>query len=149
LNVIEMPGGVWENRFLVLAEHIAQWSKDDSTKVGAVIVDKKRIISLGFNGFPQGVDDKIIDRDQKLRRTIHSEVNAITFANRSIKGFTMFVTHPPCSNCTALIVQSGISTVVWRSPDQAFIDRWGVSHQESLSMMQEANVTFFQIGNKQ
>ena len=48
----------WDLRLLGLAEHVAQWSKDPSTQVGAVIADKKhRVLSLGFNGFARGVRD--------------------------------------------------------------------------------------------
>ena len=59
----------WDTRFLDLAEHISKWSKDPSTKVGAVIVDSyRRIVSTGYNGFPQGVMDsydRLTDRDTK------------------------------------------------------------------------------------
>ena len=47
----------WDKRFLDLAEYISSWSKDTSSKVGAVIVHNKRIVSTGYNGFPEGYDD--------------------------------------------------------------------------------------------
>ena len=48
----------WNKRFLDLAGHVAGWSKDPSTKVGAVIVnDDKQVLGLGYNGFPRGVHD--------------------------------------------------------------------------------------------
>ena len=48
----------WHKRFLDLAEHVAQWSKDPSTKVGSVITDGgRKIVSLGYNGLPMYVDD--------------------------------------------------------------------------------------------
>ena len=48
----------WDHRFLALAEHISHWSKDPSTKVGAVITHRsKRVVSMGFNGLPAGVED--------------------------------------------------------------------------------------------
>jgi dCMP deaminase len=44
---------IWDLRFLTLAKTVSTWSKDPSTKVGAVIVDKnRRVVSLGYNGFP-------------------------------------------------------------------------------------------------
>jgi deoxycytidylate deaminase len=60
----------WDRRFLDLAAHVAQWSKDASTKVGAVITDsRKRIVSIGFNGYPANVDDsKVPSREEKLQR---------------------------------------------------------------------------------
>ena len=48
----------WDRRFLALAEHVADWSKDPSTKTGAVIVRPDRTIaSMGYNGFPRGMAD--------------------------------------------------------------------------------------------
>ena len=62
----------WDDRLLKLAEHVSQWSKDPSTKVGACIVDdNNRVISHGYNGFPKGVDDSpayLNDREQKLQK---------------------------------------------------------------------------------
>ena len=50
-----------------LAKHIGSWSKDPSTKVGAVIVDdKNRIVSVGYNGFPRGVEDS--EKDFAIER---------------------------------------------------------------------------------
>lgn len=129
----------WDHRFLDLAEHIALWSKDDSTKVAAVVVDPAhRIISHGFNGFPRGVDDTILSRDQKLMRTIHGEANALHFAARDVSGCSIYITHPPCSHCAAHIIQRGITRVVFNRPDEHFLSRWLASYQESLEMFSEA-----------
>ena len=107
----------WNQRFLSLAEHISTWSKDPSTQVGAVIVDdQRRIISTGYNGFPRGVNDfpeRYNNRDIKYEMIVHGEINAILFANQSIHGCTLY-TWPfmPCSRCAAIVIQSGIRTVV-------------------------------------
>lgn len=108
----------WDLRFLALAEFISKWSKDPSTKVGAVIVDPlDRVVSLGFNGLPRHVSDFLPDRLQnrstKYEMVIHGDVNAILFAQRSLVGCTMY-THPcaPCSRCASIIAQSGITRVV-------------------------------------
>ena len=89
----------WDRRMLGLVNLIATCSKDPSTGVGAVIVDSKnRIVSVGFNGFPRAVcdsDEALFDRDEKLRRTIHAEENALLFAGRPVEGCTIYVTHPP------------------------------------------------------
>ena len=70
----------WDRRFLGLAAHIATWSKDPSTKVGAVIVrPNKTIVSVGFNGLPRGVDDldsRYNERALKYAMTVHAEANA-------------------------------------------------------------------------
>ena len=131
----------WDHRFLQLAHLVAGWSKDDSTGVGAVIVSPdKRIVSVGFNGYPKGVDDTILSRDQKLARTIHAEANALHFAGRDVTGCSIYVTHPPCSHCAAHIIQRGIGFVVAPVPDQHFMDRWAASLEESVKMFSESGV---------
>ena len=112
-----MNGKNWDKRFLELAKLVGSWSKDPSTQVGAVIVDKdKRIVSIGFNGFPKGVEDsekRLVDREQKYDIIIHAEANALMFAGKSVEGCTLY-TWPfqPCSRCAGLIIQSGIKRVV-------------------------------------
>lgn len=135
----------WDERFLAMADLVASWSKD-STKVGAVIADEKnRVVSVGFNGFPVGVDDTILDRDQKLRRTIHSEMNAAAFANRDLVGCRMYVTHPPCANCAAMIVQRGITKVVFRRGDAGFMERWKENYEDALAMFSEAGLEVVEV----
>lgn len=131
----------WDKRFLGLARHIATWSKDPSTQVGCVIVKgKNKVVSLGYNGPPAGVNDEFRDRAQKLLRTLHAEDNAILAAKEALDGCTAFVTHAPCSNCTARLIQSGIIRVVFPQPSTEFIQRWYDSYTESLAMFNEAGV---------
>ena len=76
----------WDGRFLSLATHISNWSKDPSTKVGCVVVGPDREIrSTGFNGFPRGIadtDERLSDRDLKYPLICHAEENAIMHAAR-------------------------------------------------------------------
>lgn len=131
----------WDSRFMELAKLVASWSKDGSTKVGAVIVDEqRRIVSTGYNGPPQGVKDEYADRTQKLRRTLHAETNALAFAQRNVRGCTIYVTHPPCSQCAAQIIQHGIRKVVFDLPTYNFLTRWGDDYKESLAMFSEVGV---------
>lgn len=132
----------WDARFLQLASVVASWSKDPSTRVGAAIIDdKQRVVSLGFNGYPRGVEDRMdVPREAKLARVIHAEPNAILFAQRDLTGCSIYVTRPPCSNCAALIIQSGIARVVYEAPDPAFMVRWRESVDASLAMFAEAGV---------
>ena len=69
MNILEEK---WRRRFMALCEHIAEWSLDPSTKEGAVIVNyKKRVVGLGYNGFPEGVVDskeRYEDRAEKYPR---------------------------------------------------------------------------------
>ena len=113
----------WDSRFFELAKVVASWSKDPSTKVGAVIVKNKRIISVGYNGFAQGVNDtmdRYTDRPKKYPRVIHAEKNAILFADRlQMVGSTLYSTTEPCAQCAAYIIQAQIKKVVafTASPD--------------------------------
>lgn len=133
----------WDFRFLRLAEHISEWSKDPSTKVGAVIADpSNRIVSVGFNGFAARVHDspsRLEDRDQKLAMTIHGDLNAILFARQSLVGCTMY-TWPfaPCSNCASVIVQVGIRRVV--APKLPSNHRWTASVELARLLFNEAGV---------
>jgi dCMP deaminase len=119
----------WDIRFLKLADHVAQWSKDPSTKTGAVIVDEqKRVISVGYNGFPRGIDDhkdNYADRETKLKLICHADRNALDNAPCDVRGMTLYITHPPCVECQKSIIQKGINTVVWWEPEPEFKSRWG------------------------
>jgi dCMP deaminase len=120
----------WDARFLRLAEHVSAWSKDPSTKVGAVIADPaNRVVSLGYNGFARGVADtpgRYADRETKLKFVVHAERNAILFAGRELTGCTLYTwPFPPCAQCAAMTVQAGIGRVVYPVlTDQASCDRW-------------------------
>ena len=87
----------WNKWFLGLAEYVSTASKDPSTKVGAVIVDdERRVVSLGYNGLPRGVDDteeRLNNRDLKYRIIVHAERNSLLFARGSVKGCTIY-TYP-------------------------------------------------------
>lgn len=127
-----------------LAKHVSKWSKDPSTKVGAVIADGKRFVSLGFNGFPAGVSDedwRYENRDKKYLFVTHSEINAILFAKRSLDGFTIY-TYPfqPCSVCSGAIIQAGIKRVVAPKCPKKIWERWSESLKISVKMFEEADV---------
>ena len=134
----------WDKRFIELAEHIASWSKDPSTKCGAVITDGNLLVSVGFNGFPKGIEDHEEDyhnRELKYEKVIHAEMNAILHANRSLKGCTLYVyPFPPCARCATMIIQAGISKVVTLSPPEYLIERWGESLMITNKMFHEAKV---------
>jgi dCMP deaminase len=136
----------WDTRLRVLARHIAAWSKDPSTQVGAVIADTRhRVVSVGYNGFPAGVDDddtRLQDRATRLLYTVHAETNAILFAQRDLAGCTLY-TWPfmPCARCAALIIQSGLSAVVAPTTPPALAVRWDLEVTAAEKMLREAGVT--------
>jgi len=137
----------WDARFMQLARHVAEWSKDRSTKVGAVIVDdNKVVVAMGYNGFPRGIDDTIEEyheRPAKYRWTEHAERNAIFNAVRkgvSTMGCTIYLPWFPCMDCARAIAQAGISTVVAVKPN--FDDeRWGPDFHQSLSLFEQCGIS--------
>lgn len=140
----------WDRRFLELAAHVAGWSKDPSTKCGAVIVDdQRRIVSVAYNGFPAGVEDRpewLTDRSIKYRVVIHAEKNAILFAQRDLRGCTIYVhPMPPCAQCAAAIIQSGIRRVVTRSPTPEQRERWGGDWDLAEAMYRDAGLTLVEV----
>ena len=110
----------WDIRFVELAQHLAGWSKDPSTKVGCVVVGPDREIrSTGFNGFPRGIEDtieRLADREQKYPLICHAEENAIMHAARigvALKGCSAYVTWPPCTRCARSLIQAGVQEVFY------------------------------------
>ena len=145
----------WDHRFLALAEHISNWSKDPSTQVGAVITHtrSKRVVSLGFNGFPAGVEDtreRLDDRGTKYEMVVHAEQNALMFAGDRAEGCTLYV-HPlpPCARCAVMVIQAGIKRVVCDQPDFDH-QRWGEAAKIADTLFREAGlvVNYRQVGEE-
>lgn len=130
---------------LGLANHIATWSKDQSTKVGCVIAQGNRVISMGYNGFPSGMNDddqRRHERPLKYKITEHAERNAIYSAARlgiPLSWASMYLPWYPCSDCARAIAQSGISHLACYKPD--FSDaRWGEDFKISEVILSESGV---------
>lgn len=133
----------WDKRFIELAKHVATWSKDPSTKVGAVIVDPShRVIGIGYNGFPRFIDDndRLNNRELKNEITVHAEVNAILNATNFVHGCEIYVTHPPCVKCATVIIQSGIGAVISPKPSEDMLSRWKQSLELASELFKEAVV---------
>lgn len=139
----------WDQRYLKLAYGIAQWSKDPSSKIGAVTVGAKgQVLSQGFNGFPRGLKDdydRLNDRETKYKYVVHAEMNAIynaTYNGTSLDGATLYVYGLPiCSECAKGVIQVGIKRVVMpASPGMP--EKWKDSWLTSMSFFKEAGVDF-------
>lgn len=147
----EDPAAKWHRRFLSMAREVSTWSKDPSTKVGAVMVnDLREVVGLGYNGFPRGVADtseRLENREIKYEMVVHAEVNAMINAGHRARGATLYVwpsfgIPSICSNCCKAVIQAGVKRVVGAVPDappevQA---RWASSIATSRQMCQEAGV---------
>jgi dCMP deaminase len=138
-----------QNWALGMAKHVALLSKDPSTKVGAVIFDpKRRLVSAGYNGFARGVADtkeRLENRETKYKLVLHAEKNAIMFATAPLNDCTLVVTHPCCAQCAALVIQSGITHVVYPQPSFEFVTRWADDLALTYQQFQEAGVTVTEI----
>lgn len=143
----------WVNRYFKIAEQVSLWSKDPSSKVGAIIVgDKGQIISQGYNGFPRGVEDsdeRYQNREVKYKFVVHAEMNAILNAlynGSSVDGATLYVhALPVCQECAKAIIQAGISRVYI---DTNINERWAESWGYTKTMFSEAGVDCFYFNEK-
>ena len=133
----------WDKRFLGMAQWVSTWSKDPSTKVGAVITDgSKKVISLGYNGLPQWVEDNpeiLNNREEKYKYIIHAEVNAILQADRGEYFSGTIYTYPflTCPQCSAMIIQAGIMRVV---SYECIDDRWIPRIEDSKKLLEMAEI---------
>ena len=142
----------WDERFMNLAETVAEWSScyQSNRHVGAVVVKDKRILTTGYNGAPSGIDS-CAERGECLRRVrniasgtmqevcyaVHAEQNAIIQAAKlgiSLEGATIYVTHQPCVICTRMILNSGIKRVIFKNgyPDEFAVELFKQSNVELI-----------------
>lgn len=136
----------WNLRFMELADHVAQWSKDRSTKIGAVIVRDRDPISIGYNGFPRGCDDELDERHQRPLKydwVLHAEENAIINAARQgnkTMGTDMYVNWFPCVKCAGMIINAGIKRVFCDNEPDFNHPTFGASFKLSLEKLNEAGI---------
>ena len=111
----------WDEYFIGLCIYAAKKSKDRSTKLGAVIVGpENQVLSMGYNGFPRGVDDEqeeYHERPLKYLITEHAERNAIynaALSGISLRGSTLYLPFEPtpCCRCTRGVIQAGVVSIV-------------------------------------
>ena len=142
----------WDERFMHLAETVADWSScfQENRHVGAVVVKDKRILTTGYNGASSGIES-CRERGECLRRVrniasgtmqevcyaVHAEQNAIIQAAKlgvSLEGATMYVTHQPCVICTRMILNSGIKRVIYKNgyPDAFALELFAQSGVELI-----------------
>lgn len=139
----------WDTRYLTLANLISTWSKDPSSKIGAVIVgDRGQVLSQGYNGFPRGVRDDLeprwTEKEWKYKFVVHAEMNAIynaAYNGAQLDGSSIYVWGlPVCNDCAKGIIQSGIRRVVMPGKLEEYPERWQESFKLSAQMFKEAGV---------
>ena len=142
----------WDDYFMGVAQLSAMRSKDPVTQVGACIVNqKKRIVGIGYNGFPIGLDDDVYPWtkegdfiETKYPYVVHAEPNAILNSTVSLDNATLYVTLFPCHECAKLIIQSGIKEIVY--VDNKYQEKESV--KASMRMLQDAGVSLRQVTTK-
>jgi dCMP deaminase len=142
----------WVIRYLKIAQEVSLWSKDPSTKVGAIAIGKHgQILSQGYNGFPRKINDSLERLDNRLVKytyTVHAEMNCIynaTLTGVSLEDAHLFVYGlPVCSECAKGIIQVGIKKVFMSYP-ASISDKWKDSGDITKSMFDEAAVELFRI----
>lgn len=130
----------WSDYLFGFAEHAASKSKD-STKVGAVLVERRRVMLTAFNGPPAGVRDTPDRRERPTKYLFasHAEANLIAFAARvgiRTEGCSVYVTHHPCASCARTLIQAGVRRVVHGG------GQWGKMGEE----MEAASAMFAEAG---
>ena len=150
----------WDELFMRHVYLIASKSKDASTKIGAVLVKNKSVISEGYNGLCRGVNDNIskrnFERPEKYFWFEHGERNSIYNAARigiSTSNSTMFTQGCPCCDCARGAIQAGVTEIVlhlqwedeWRHIKG---DKWIGHDDRSLIMFEEAGVAVRYLNEK-
>lgn len=137
----------WDELFMKMVYLMAEKSRDPRTKIGAVLVKDKRVISTAYNGFPARVNDlesRYKNREDKYKFVVHAEDNSILTASRfgiSTVGSILYTNGVPCCECAKSVIQGGIEEVVihhqW--PDMTH-SIWLESTAVTRIMFHEANV---------
>ena len=126
----------WDEYFMNIAI-LASLRSKDTTKVGSVLVLNNKIVGVGFNGFPSGVDETLFPKtregkwiDTKYPYTIHSELNAIINSTiHDITGASLYVNLFPCNECAKIIVQKKIKEVIYLSDKYHDVDAYIASRK--------------------
>jgi dCMP deaminase len=138
----------WNEYFINIAEQVKLKSKDNNTKIGVVLVGKNNeIVSTGYNSFPRGINDDVVERQEKPEKYFwfeHAERNCIYNAARigvSTLGTTMYMTCGiSCADCARAIISAGVEKIVLRSVKGAMSPKWQESAERSNQMFKEAGI---------
>jgi dCMP deaminase len=129
----------WNERFMSLAYIFASYSKDPSTKVGAIIAKGNILVSAGYNGFPKEEhdDERLFVREEKYKITRHAERNAIDNTYSNLDECTLYVTHHPCEDCMEYIATNNIKKIV---VGESMPEHWNDSCKTASQKAQEYGI---------
>lgn len=145
----------WHSRYLSLAKEVATWSKDPSSKIGAIAVGNKgQVLAQGYNGFPRGIShaaDRLNDRGVKYKYVVHAEMNLIynaTYTGVSLDDSTVYVWGLPCcSECAKGLIQVGVRQVIMPEMTENTPQTWIDSFKFTAELFKEAKVDWMFIGS--
>lgn len=104
----------WNEYAIGIAQAASKKSKDPWKKVGAVILrEDKSIASVGYNGFPQGIEEDWSDRNERRKYVIHAEQNALRYIKPG-EGDSLYCTLLPCGDCIKAIAAYKIKKVIYK-----------------------------------
>lgn len=111
--VVERPS--WDEYFMSMAIMASMRSTCSRLRVGAVIVVDNQVVGTGYNGAPSGMKHCRHVDDTPCRVSVHAEANAVLHSNipQSPYNVMMYVTHAPCYECAKLIVNKGVTHVMY------------------------------------
>ena len=135
----------WDTYFMRMAEISAQRSKDPNTQVGACVVGKENmILGIGYNGFPRGCSDDEFpwEKPDKYLYVCHAEFNALLNSNylNLVKGSKIYVTLFPCNNCAKIIIQLGVTEVIYLNDKY----KYSVENAASRKMFDAVGIKYWQ-----
>tara|TARA_R110000851_G_scaffold2028_4_gene7736 strand:+ start:3068 stop:3499 length:432 start_codon:yes stop_codon:yes gene_type:complete len=133
-----------DQTYMRMAEELSKLSYAERKKVGCLIVKDTQIISEGYNGTPTGFDNACeyyshVDEMYTKPEVLHAESNAITKLARSTNsssGSTLYVTLAPCFDCSKLIIQAGVTRVIFK-------DNY---RKDGVDLLNKAGIDVSQIG---
>jgi len=103
----------WEKYAYNLAVVAAQKSKDPWVKVGTCLLrHDNSVASLGYNGFPAGMQEDWNNRDERRKYVVHSEVNALRYIKPN-ECYLAATTLLPCNDCLKSLASYGIKKIVY------------------------------------
>jgi len=134
-----MTRATWDQYFMLLAEQAAKRSTCSRLQVGAVVVQYGHVRGTGYNGAPRGVSHCVHNDDSPCRLSVHAEANALLhMSNVYPDNMTMmYVTHAPCFECAKLMLNAGITEVIYRDVYRSM---------EGVLLLKEQNVKVRQEG---
>ena len=132
-----MPRKSWEEYALSLASAASERSEDPYLKVGACVLrHDNSVAALGYNGAPPNVEIDWTNRDERRKRVVHAEINALRYV-RPYECYLLACTHLPCNDCLRSIASYGITDVV-------FGELYDKDHS-SLEISKELNINIHNI----